>query len=172
MINLQSIFKEVNSYRESLSIQVQKYIGDQDVEKQIVDEKCDAASDDEQVDDEQVFHKTSAQHQRKIRPDQLWAFLISKSTTSCNEMTKLVSYVYSIPCSNAFTEGVFSHMKHSWTASRNSMLTETVAAESKIRLNCKMKCSEFLKFVQNEPELLKRARSEQKYSHKRKTFSS
>ncbi len=73
MINLQSTFKEVNSYCESLSVQIQKYIGDQDVEKQIVDEKCDAENDDEQV-----LHKTSTQHHPKIRPDQLWALLIAK----------------------------------------------------------------------------------------------
>ncbi len=51
-------------------------------------------------------------------------------------------------------------MKHSWTASRNSMLGETVAAELKIRLNCKMKCNEFFTFVQNEPELIRCARSQ------------
>ena len=37
------------------------------------------------------------------------------------EMHKIISYVYSIPCSNAFVEGVFSHMKSAWTASRNLM---------------------------------------------------
>ncbi|CAF3979522.1 unnamed protein product, partial [Rotaria magnacalcarata] len=50
-------------------------------------------------------------------------------------MTQLVSYVYAIPCSNAFTKGVFSHMKHLWKNSRSSMLSEIVAAELKIRLN-------------------------------------
>ncbi len=32
-----------------------------------------------------------------------------------------------------------SYMKTLWSTSRNSMLSETVAAEFKIRLNCKMK---------------------------------
>ncbi len=106
----------------------------------------------------------------KIRPDQLWAYLIRKKTTNCEQMKNLLSYVYSIPCSNAFTEGVFSHMKHSWTASRNSMSSETVAAELQIRLNCKMKCSDFFALVQNEPELIRCARSSQKYSHIKKTL--
>ncbi len=57
-----------------------------------------------------------------------------------NNIGKKLTSKYLIPCSNAFTEGVFSHMKHSWTASRNSMLSEIGAAELKIRLNCKM-CS-------------------------------
>ena len=28
------------------------------------------------------------------------------------EITKLISFIYSIPCSNAFTEDVLNHMKH------------------------------------------------------------
>ena len=47
------------------------------------------------------------------------------------------------PCSNAFVEGVFSHMKSAWTASRNSMVNETIAAELKIRLNNTKKCGDF-----------------------------
>ncbi len=87
-------------------------------------------------------------------------------------MKKLVSYLYSIPCSNVFTEGVFSHMKHSWIASRNAVLSDTVGAELKIRLNCKTRCNESFTFAQNEHVLLKCARSEQTYNHKRKTCSS
>jgi len=33
-------------------------------------------------------------------------------TTNYQEIIKLISFIYSIPCSNAFTEGVFNHMKH------------------------------------------------------------
>jgi hypothetical protein len=51
------------------------------------------------------------------------------------------------------------------------MSTETVAAELQIRLNCKMKCSDFFTFVQTEPELLKCARSSQKYSYKKRLCS-
>ncbi|CAF1459085.1 unnamed protein product, partial [Didymodactylos carnosus] len=82
----------------------------------------------------------------------------------------LLSYVYSIPCSNAFAEGVFSHMKHAWTPSRNSMSIETVAAELQIRLNCKMKCNDFFTFVQNEPDLIKCARRSEKYSYIKKAL--
>ncbi|CAF1685428.1 unnamed protein product, partial [Rotaria sp. Silwood1] len=137
MISLQNTYKEVNSYREPLFVQIEKYVGGHEIEKQIVNEVL------EESDDEELVHKTptptqTQNHQdsyHKIRPDQLWAFLITKTTTNCDEMTKLVSYAYSIPCSNAFAEGVFSHMKHLWTNSRSSMLSETVAAELKIRLN-------------------------------------
>ncbi|CAF1143046.1 unnamed protein product [Rotaria sordida] len=111
-ISLQNTYKEVNSYREPLFVQIEKYVGSHKIEKQIDNEVL------EESDDEELVHKTPTQTQthqdsyHKIRPDQLWAFLITKTTTNCDEMTKLASYVYSIPCSNAFAEGIFSHMKH------------------------------------------------------------
>jgi hypothetical protein len=86
-------------------------------------------------------------------------------------MTKLISFIYTIPCSNAYTEGVFSHMKHAWTAYRHSMSTETVAAELKIRLNCQMNCNDFFKFIQSQPDLIKRARGSEKYNFKKKCCS-
>jgi len=111
MINSQMTFKKVIFYREPLFIQKQKYIADHDVEKQILDEKLNASDDDEPVDDEQFFHKTTIHHQ-KIQSDRLWALLIEKTTIKCDEIRKLVPYVYSITCFNVFTEGIFSYMNH------------------------------------------------------------
>jgi len=162
-VNLQSVYKEVSSYRESLFVQIKKYV--------------DAAEHTYREPDleEELTHKISTQKDRndhdRIRPDQLWAYLFSKSRTKCEEMMKLISFIYSIPCSNAYAEGVFSHMKHAWTCSRNSMSTETIAAELKIRLNCRMKCNEFFKFVQTEPDLIKYARRTEKYSFTKKCCS-
>ncbi len=51
------------------------------------------------------------------------------------------------------------------------MSTETIAAELKIRLNCRMKCNEFFKFVQTEPDLIKYARRTEKYSFTKKCCS-
>ncbi len=48
------------------------------------------------------------------------------------------------------------------------MSSEAIAAELKIRLNCNMKCDDFFKFVQSEPDLIKYARRSEKYSFKRK----
>jgi len=162
MINIQSTFKEIVSYRESLFVQIQKHVGGRNFDEI------------QETDEEEEFvHKSATpnhQHNHhRIRPDQLWAYLISKTTTNCQEITKLVSFIYSIPCSNAFTEGVFNHMKHLWTPSRNLMSVEAVAAELQIRLNCQMKCNDFFSFIQNEPELIKCARSQQKYNFKKKS---
>jgi hypothetical protein len=49
------------------------------------------------------------------------------------------------------------------------MSVEAVAAELQIRLNCQMKYNDFVSFIQNESELIKCARSQQKYSFKKKS---
>ncbi|CAF3189875.1 unnamed protein product [Rotaria sp. Silwood2] len=161
MINIQSTFKEIVSYLEFLSDQIQKYIGDRN---------CDAV--EETAEEEELFYKTttsSHQHNHpRIRPDQLWAYLVSRTTTDCQEITKLLFFVYLIPCSNAFTEEVFNHMKQAWTPSRNLMSVETIAAELQIRLNSQMKCDDFFLYVQNEPELIKCATRTEKYNFKKK----
>lgn len=151
-----------------MSHQIQKYIGNDvhDFNGDIINDRYN-----ESQDEEDFFHKATAENAEKdnqIRSDQLWAYLLSKSTTLCGEMRKVLAYIYSIPCSNAFVEGVFSHMRHAWTPSRNSMSTETIAAELKIRLNSKMKCEDFYSFAQSQPELIKCAKSKQKYSHVKK----
>jgi hypothetical protein len=167
---LQTTFKEVNSYREPLSHQIQKYIGDHvnDLNEDTVNDQYNESNDQD------LFHESTIESHEKenqILFDQLWAYLLSKSATLCSEMTKVLAYVYSIPCSNAFAEGVFSHMKHTWIPSRNLMSTETIAAELKIQLNSKMKCEDFYSFAQSQPELIRCAKSKQKYSYVKKRVS-
>ncbi len=84
---LQTTFKEVNSYRESLSHQIEKYIGD------VHDFNGDLMNDqyNESKDEEDLFHKSTIETHKKenqIRSDQLWVYLLSKSTTLCSEIKK------------------------------------------------------------------------------------
>ncbi|CAF4412626.1 unnamed protein product [Rotaria magnacalcarata] len=68
----------------------------------------------ESHDEDNLIHKpTTENHEREVefRSDQFWAFLLVKSKPMCIEMYKIISYVYSIPRSNAFVEGVFSQRK-------------------------------------------------------------
>ncbi|CAF3331945.1 unnamed protein product [Rotaria socialis] len=165
---LQSKFKELNSYRESLSRQISQYINNdaRSVYEEFNNDLCN-----ESHDEDNLIHKpTTENHEREMefRSDQFWSFLLAKSKPMCIEMHKIISYVYSIPCSNAFVEGVFSHMKSAWTASRNSMVNETIAAELKIRLNSTMACEDFFSFAQTQPQLIKCAKSQQKYSFEKK----
>jgi len=60
-----------------------------------------------------------------------------------------VQYVFSVPCSNAFVERVFSHMNGLWTDERNRLGVDTVKAELVIRNNLTYNCSEFFEKIQN-----------------------
>jgi hypothetical protein len=94
MADVYSTFQEVNSYDEPLVIQIQKYIGNHDVKKHIIDETCYTSSEDEPIDDEheQFLHKKSTTtHHQKIRPDQVWAYAIAKTTTNCDKITNIIS---------------------------------------------------------------------------------
>ncbi|CAF1116238.1 unnamed protein product [Rotaria magnacalcarata] len=126
---LQSKFKESNSYREPLSRQISQYINNdaRHVYEEFNNDICN-----ESHDEDNLIHKpTTENHEREMefRSDQFWAFLLAKSKPMCIEMYKIISYVYSIPCSNAFAEGVFSQRKSAWTASRNLTANKTIAAE-------------------------------------------
>ncbi|CAF0928412.1 unnamed protein product [Didymodactylos carnosus] len=47
-----------------------------------------------------------------IRPDLLWAYLFSQTSSPRPQMKKLISLIFSIPASNAFAETIFSHMNY------------------------------------------------------------
>ncbi|CAF1380711.1 unnamed protein product [Rotaria magnacalcarata] len=100
----------------------------------------------ESHDEDNLIHKlTTENHEREVefRSNQFWAFLLVKSKPMCIEMYKIISYVYPIPCSNAFVEGVLSQRKSAWTSSRNLTVNEAIAAELKIRFNSTMAYEDF-----------------------------
>ncbi|CAF3781937.1 unnamed protein product [Rotaria magnacalcarata] len=117
---LQSKFKELNSYREPLSRLISQYINNdaRHVYEEFNNDICNESHDEDNL----IYKPTTENHEREMefRADQFWAFLLAKSKPMCIEMHKIISYVYSIPCSDAFVEGVFSHMKSAWTVRWNS----------------------------------------------------
>ena len=92
--------------------------------------------------------------------------LLSIQSTPPN-LHKFISFLFSIPCSNAYVESVFSTLKHLYDDKRNCMSTELVAAELKIRLNSSLSCTEVYDFLLSKPELLKLIHSNEKYCTKK-----
>jgi len=60
---------------------------------------------------------------------------------------------------------LFSHMKYLWNNNRSRMRHDLVGAELKIRMNTHLTCKEFYKYLLTKPDLLKKIRSSDKYSH-------
>lgn len=84
------------------------------------------------------------------------------------ELLKMVSFVFSVPVSNAYAERVFSHMEDAWSDKRNRMSVELVKAELQIRLNFKNTCLEFKVFIEGQKQLLQAAKSDEKYKWRKR----
>ena len=81
----------------------------------------------------------------------------------CPNLLLLVQFVFSINCSNAFCERVFSVMKALWRDERNKLDIETVRAELFTSFNINMHCDDFHTMVKSCPSLQKAASSSAKY---------
>lgn len=97
--------------------------------------------------------------------DKIWAYLFKKDDQNFINLRKIISFVLSIPVSNAFCERIFSLLNNLWTKERNRMSFDLVKAELQTRINYEESCTEFSSFL-NGPEgnrLIKLAKSNQKY---------
>lgn len=117
----------------------------------------------ESDDDTETISLSNKQDDDSIRSDQLWAYLLNVNPSPTPNMKKIISYIFSIPCSNSYVETIFSHMKHLWSDYRNRMDIELVSAELKIRMNGNYSCEQFYKHVLAETQLLKQIRKNGKY---------
>ncbi|KAL4101014.1 hypothetical protein QTP88_021035 [Uroleucon formosanum] len=80
----------------------------------------------------------------------------------------LVSYVLSIPPSDAYVERVFSIMNQKWSKERDRCKVELIKLELQISLNFEENCSDFIEKIKLDENLLKAISKNQKYSFKTK----
>ncbi|CAM4830653.1 unnamed protein product [Rotaria magnacalcarata] len=119
---------------------------------------------EQRLNDKYFGNQDSKEH---IQSDQLWAYLLNIRPNTTPNMKLIISYVFSIPCSNAYVESIFSHMNHLWSDYRNRMDIELVAAELKIRKNADIPCTHFYKFILSQDDLLKKIASNEKFDKKK-----
>ncbi|CAF1510945.1 unnamed protein product, partial [Rotaria magnacalcarata] len=122
------------------------------------------AINDTEKDDLLNKDQDSKEH---IQSDQLRTYLLNIRPNTTPNMKLIISYVFSIPCSNAYVESIFSHMNHLWSDYRNRMDIELVAAELKIRKNADIPCTHFYKFILSQDDLLKKIASNEKFDKKK-----
>ena len=82
-------------------------------------------------------------------------------------MKKLICFLYSIPASNAYVEGVFSEMKHLVNDYRNRMSLNSITAELQIRRNTSLSCTDMHKYLLSRKELMRAINSNNKYTFKK-----
>ena len=132
-----------------------------------VEDNLDSAEEEEDEDFDDCQRDSNIYKRKKtinsIRSDHLWAFLLNEERTP--NLQKLIEFVFSIPASNGYFEFIFSHMKYLWNNNRSRMRHDLVGAELKIRMNIHLTCKEFYKYLLTKPDLLKKIRSSDKYSH-------
>ncbi|XP_078512407.1 uncharacterized protein LOC144772105 [Lissotriton helveticus] len=98
---------------------------------------------------------------------QKWLNVLSKLPCDVPNIKKIISFILSLPGSNAPTERIFSQLKFTWTDTRNRCDVDLVKAELQIQANMKHSCADFYQLALKNKELLKCASSEKKYNFKR-----
>lgn len=85
--------------------------------------------------------------------DKIWSHFFTKCGKDNHpNLFKLISFIYSIPTSNAHCEKVFSILNNLYTKDRNRMSFDLIKAELIIRLNMDQSCQEFLSFLTTDAE--------------------
>ena len=93
--------------------------------------------------------------------------LLAVNPTPVPNMKKLISFLYSIPASNAYVESVLSEMKHLFHDSDNQMSVDSIAAELKIRRNTSLSCTDMYKHLLSQKDLLAAISSNQRWASQR-----
>jgi hypothetical protein len=160
------LFDEFTALKSTLKIILDQSVSLFDQLKAFVEKQNSVLMANNDKHDENEERDESSTENKIVRTDQLWMLLFS--LTEAPNFKKLVSFLYSLPCSNAYVESVFSQMKHLFNDKRNRMTVELISAELKIRLNATSSCIDMFQFVMSNQDLLKAIRSNEKYTFKTK----
>jgi len=101
-----------------------------------------------------------------VKPEKKFSELMCQCNIS--NMKKIFSYVFSIPCSNAHVESIFSNMKHLWSDYRNRMDIDLVAPELEIHMNGSLSCEDFYDFILSQKDLLNKIRTNENFDKKKR----
>jgi hypothetical protein len=112
---------------------------------------------------EEVFPKLEGTKFDAMEIQDKWATIFKNK--NLRYIKKLVSALLSISALNAFCESVFSVVGNVWDAERNQFKHDTVNSIVSIKVNAEFDCSQALKMFLSHSDLLKLAKSNQKYQN-------
>lgn len=104
--------------------------------------------------------------EKNMSNDKIWAHFFKRcDKNDIKNLKKLMSFVLSIPVSNAYCERVFSLLNSLHTKERNRMAFDLIKAELVIRLNFDYNCSNFKSFLSTPQgmKLVESVKSNTKY---------
>ena len=105
----------------------------------------------------------SSPEMTQAKSEERYLKLLKKKDVPLPNLKKVSAYIFSIPCSNAHTERVFSMMKTTWRDERNRLEIDSVQAELQICINYTEDCTDMYKVFLSERRLLEAARKSVKY---------
>ena len=111
-----------------------------------------------------LFFSKMNVEQKSLIDDQKWVqFFIAYPNTP--NLLKIISFIFSIPHSNAPSERIFSLMATFWRKERNKLLLKNLEAELMVKENYKLNCIDFVKFLKSSDglEILNKIKSSEKY---------
>ncbi|CAF1615113.1 unnamed protein product, partial [Rotaria magnacalcarata] len=147
-----------------LSDQIKLYISSKkDYDPISTIDRSDSVHDNDEDDDDIALVHKNQQYDEHVRSDHFWSYLLNINPKSTPNMKKSICYIFSIPCTNAYVETIFSHIKHAWSDYRNHMDIELVDAELKIRVNSDYPCAYMYKHLLSQPDVLTKIRTNEKY---------
>lgn len=105
----------------------------------------------------------SSPEMEEAHSEERYLKLFSKADVPLPNLKKVAAYIFSIPCSNAHTERVFSMMTTAWRDERNRLQIDSVKAELQICINFTEECTAMYKVFLSKRQLLEAARTGVKY---------
>ena len=96
-------------------------------------------------------------------PMDMWEKICKNYPDLLPNLTSVLGFIFSIPVTNAFCERVFSLMENYWSDDRAQSGVTLIKSEIQVKTNFSMTCQQFYTFCIKNKQLLKNARSTDKY---------
>lgn len=113
--------------------------------------------------------KISEWNTNKVSAECRWVELfkhMGQNQVPFEEFSYVIEFILCFPGTSAPVERVFAKAKKIWTLEKSSLLPSTLKSILIVKNNMDYECSEFYKFLKDQPDLLKQISTQEKYDFK------